>query len=237
MKFGLSQAVTRSEDQAFLRGAGRYVADLVPGDALRAVVLRAPHAHARIRAIDTAAAAALPGVRLILTAADVADLGPLPCVGIPRGVAVAPSPCPVLVGDVVRYVGDAVAFVVADTLDRARDAAEAIVVDYDPLPHVVDPVAAVAADAPPVWPDRAGNVAYTQTLGDAAATKKAFAKAAHVVELKVVNQRLVANYMDTRAVTASIDRADGRITLTLGSQGSHTVRDILAGQVGGKSVV
>ncbi|MFL9823588.1 xanthine dehydrogenase family protein molybdopterin-binding subunit [Rhodoplanes sp. SY1] len=231
MKFGLSQAVTRSEDAAFLRGAGRYVADLVPGDALRAVVLRAPHAHARIRAIDTTAAKPMRGVRLILTAADIADLGPLPCLGIPRGVSVAPSLCPVLVGDVVRHVGDAVAFVVADTLDRARDAAEAIVVDYDPLPHVVDPAAAVAADAPPVWPGRAGNLAYTQTLGDAKATKKAFAKAAHVVELKVVNQRLVANYMDTRAVTASIDRADGRITLTLGSQGSHTVRDILAGQV------
>ncbi|MDC7786628.1 xanthine dehydrogenase family protein molybdopterin-binding subunit [Rhodoplanes sp. TEM] len=231
MKFGLSQAVARTEDAAFLRGAGRYVADLVPGDALRAVVLRTPHAHARIRSVDTTAAAALRGVRLVLTAADLAALGPLPCLGIPRGVTVEPADCPVLAGDVVRHVGDAVAFVVADTVERARDAAEAIVVEVEPLPHVVDPVAALSPDAPPVWPGRAGNVAYTQTLGDAAATERAFAAAAHVVELRLVNQRLVANYMDTRAVTAAVDQRDGRITLTLGSQGSHTVRDILAEHV------
>lgn len=231
MKFGMSQAVTRKEDDAFLRGAGHYVTDLVPADALRAVVLRSPHAHARFRITDSGVARGKPGVKLILTAADIASLGPLPCQGIPRGVKVDVPEYPVLARDVVRHVGDAVAFVVADTIDQARDAAEAIVIEWQPLPHVVDAVAALADGAPVVWDGRAGNLAYTQTLGDKAATGAAFATAAHTATLKLVNQRLVANYMDTRAVTAACDGADGRITLTLGSQGSHAVRDILAEDV------
>lgn len=232
MKFGTSQAVVRTEDDAFLRGAGRYVSDLVPADALRAVVLRAPHPHARFRLHDLDAVRAMPGVRLVLTAADIADLGPLPCLARPRGVEIAAPAYPILATDTVRHVGDAVAFVVADTLDQARDAAEAIVVDYTALPHVVDAVAALAEGAPPVHADLpSGNAVFDTTSGDAAATEAAFAAAAHVVTLRLVNQRLVANYLDTRAVTAAFDPADGRITLTLGSQGSHTVRDILAEHV------
>ncbi|NVO15653.1 MAG: xanthine dehydrogenase family protein molybdopterin-binding subunit [Rhodoplanes sp.] len=231
MKFGMSQAVTRKEDDAFLRGAGRYVADLVPADALRAVVLRSPHAHARFRIADLAVARAKPGVKLVLTADDIASLGPLPCRGIPRGVRLDVPDYPVLARDVVRHVGDAVAFVVADTVDQARDAAEAIVIDWQPRPHVVDAVAALGDEAPVVWDGRAGNLVYTQTLGGQAATEAAFATAARTVALKLVNQRLVANYMDTRAVTAAFDAADGRITLTLGSQGSHAVRDVLARKV------
>ncbi|WP_245431031.1 xanthine dehydrogenase family protein molybdopterin-binding subunit [Rhodoplanes roseus] len=231
MQFGISQAVTRTEDDAFLRGAGRYVADLVPADALRAVVLRSPHAHARFRITDVDTARKLPGVRLILISEDITALGPMPCLGIPHGVSVEVPDCPVLARDIVRHVGDAIAFVVADTVEQARDAAEAIAIDWEALPHVVDPVAAIGAGAPAVWPSASGNVAYTQTLGDEAATEKALASAAHVVELRLVNQRLVANYMDTRAVTAAFDPADRRITLTLGSQGSHAVRDIIAGKV------
>lgn len=232
MKFGTSQAVVRTEDDAFLRGAGRYVSDLVPADALRAVVLRSPHPHARFRMADLDAARAMPGVRLILTAADIADLGPLPCLARPRGVEIAAPAYPILATDTVRHVGDAVAFVVADTLDQARDAAEAIAVDYTALPHVVDAVAALAEGAPPVHAELpSGNRVFDTTSGDAAATEAAFAAAAHVVTLRLVNQRLVANYLDTRAVTAAFDPADGRITLTLGSQGSHTVRDILAEHV------
>lgn len=228
MKFGVSQAVTRKEDDAFIRGNGRYVADLVPPDACRAVLLRSPHAHARVNRIDAAAARAMPGVRLVLTAADTTDLGPLPCFGIPPGVTVEARESPILAGDIVRHVGDAVAFIVADTLDQARDAAEAIEVDWESLPHIVDAVAALEPGAPRVWTDRADNLAFEQTLGDEASTAAAFAQAAQTVALTLVNQRLVTNYLDTRAVLAEYDAASESITLTLGSQGSHTLKKVLA---------
>jgi len=118
MKFGVSQSVTRKEDDAFLRGNGRYVADLVPPDACRAVVVRSPHAHARLNRIDVDAARAMPGVRLILTAADIADLGPLPCFGVPPGITVDPPEYPILVGDIARHVGDAIAVGVGATRCR-----------------------------------------------------------------------------------------------------------------------
>ena len=228
MKFGVSQAVTRKEDDAFIRGNGRYVADLVPPDACRAVLLRSPHAHARVNRIDADAARAMPGVRLILTAADTTDLGPLPCFGIPPGVTVEARESPILAGDIVRHVGDAVVFIVADTLDQARDAAEAIEVDWESLPHIVDAVAALEPGAPRVWTDRADNLAFEQMLGDEASTAAAFAQAAQTVALTLVNQRLVTNYLDTRAVLAEYDAASESITLTLGSQGSHTLKKVLA---------
>ena len=231
MKFGISQAVTRKEDDAFLRGAGRYVADLVPPGTCRAVVLRSPHAHARRKRLDADAARAMPGVRLILTAEDVAELGPLPCFGIPPGQTIDVPTYPILAADVVRHVGDAAAFVVADTLDQAKDAAEAIAVEWDALPHVVDAVAALKPGAPQVWPARAGNLAFEQTLGDEAQTAAAFTKAARTVELTLVNQRLVTNYLDTRAVLAEYDKKSERFTLTLGSQGAHTLQRVLAGQI------
>ena len=231
MKFGISQAVTRKEDDAFLRGAGRYVADLVPPGTCRAVVLRSPHAHARRKRLDADAARAMPGVRLILTAEDVAELGPLPCFGIPPGQTIDVPTYPILAADVVRHVGDAAAFVVADTLDQAKDAAEAIAVEWEPLPHVVDAVEALKPGAPQVWPGRAGNLAFELTLGDQAQTAAAFAQAAQTVALTLVNQRLVTNYLDTRAVLAEYDTASERFTLTLGSQGVHTLQEALAGHV------
>jgi carbon-monoxide dehydrogenase large subunit len=136
-----------------------------------------------------------------------------------------------LARDEVMHVGDAVAFVVADTIEQARDAAEAIAVAYEALPHVVDAVAALKPGAPQVWPDKPGNVAFAMTLGDEAKTVAAFRNAAKTVELTVVNQRLVTNYMDTRGVIAEYEAATDRTTLTLGSQGVHLVRDILAQSV------
>src|SRR6266540_1047277 len=231
VKFGIGQAVTRKEDDPILRGTGRYVADHAPDGALHAVVLRSPHAHARFRIADVATARGMPGVRLVLTAEDVAELGPPPCQVALPDVEIEVPPYPILAGDGVRHVGDAIAFVVADTLDQARDAAEAIAVEWEELPHVVDAVAALTKDAPPVWPNRSGNVAFETTIGDAAATRQAFASAARTVSLKLVNQRLVANYLDTRGVVAEFDAARDRITLTLSSQGSHAVRDILCNSV------
>jgi aerobic carbon-monoxide dehydrogenase large subunit len=230
-KFGVSQSVTRKEDDALLRGRGRYVADVSPASTLHAVVLRSPRAHARFTITDTAAARGLPGVHLVLTASDISTLGELPCAAIPEGVTVDVPPYPVLARDVVRHVGDAVAFIVADTIEQARDAAEAIAIDWTPLPHAIGARDALAPGAPLVWPQRPGNAAFTMTLGDEHATADAFAKAAKVVSLTVVNQRLVTNFLDTRAVVAEHDAASDRTTLTLGSQGSHLVRDILANAV------
>lgn len=231
MKFGVGQALTRKEDDPLIRGAGRYVADLAPAAAGHAVVLRSPHAHARFRMTDLRRAREMPGIRTILTFEDIADLGLMPCVvGVPGQDMVVP-PCPVLARDEVFHVGDAIAFVVADTLDQARDAAEAIVIEWEALPHVIGSEAAFAQGAPLVWPDRPGNLAFEVTFGENDATKAAFARAAQVVTLKLVNQRLVTNYLDTRGVIAEYDAAHDHYTLTLGSQGSHAIRDIIGKRV------
>jgi len=228
MKFGFGQPLTRKEDDALLRGAGRYVADVAPAGALHAVVLRSPHAHANFKVTDLAAAKAMKGVRLILTGDDITDLGPMPTPGVLEGVDIDVPFYPVLALGVVRHVGDAVAFVVADTLDQAKDAADAIAIDWQPLPHVIGSLAALEKGAPQVWPDRP-NLSFETTEGDEAATKAAFAKAARTVKTTIVNQRLVTNYMDTRGVVAEYD--GDRYTLTLGSQGSHIIRDIICGDV------
>jgi carbon-monoxide dehydrogenase large subunit len=227
-RFGISQGLARKEDDALIRGHGRYVADIAPPGVLHAVVLRSPHAHARFRITDTAAARALRGVHLVLTASDVASLGGLPCVAIPEGVSVDAPSYPILAQDEVRHVGDAVAFIVGDTVDAARDAAEAIAIEWQALPHVVSAVDALKPGAPLVWPGHAKNVAFETTLGDERATARSFASAARTVALTVVNQRLVTNYLDTRAVIAEYDAAADRLTLTLGSQGSHLLRDLLS---------
>jgi aerobic carbon-monoxide dehydrogenase large subunit len=231
VKFGIGQAVTRKEDDALLRGAGRYVADHAPAGLLHAVVLRSPHAHARFRIADVETARAMRGVALVLTGADTQELGNLPCQGAIPDVSIEMPPYPILAREEVRHVGDAVAFVVADTLERARDAAEAIAVDWEPLPHVIGADAALDPGAPAVWPGPHGNLAFETTLGDATAADRAFAGAAREVSLTVVNQRIVANYLDTRAVVAEYDASTDRLTLTLGSQGSHAVRDVLCGDV------
>jgi len=228
-KFGFGGAVRRKEDNALVRGAGRYVADHAPDGALHGVVLRSPHAHARFRVTDVTKASAMPGVALVLTGADTAELGDLPCQGAIPDTKVAIPPYPVLARDVVKHVGDAVAFVVADTADRARDAAEAIAIEWEALPHVIGAAAALEPGAPPVWPTFRGNLAFATELGDAKATARAFARAARTVSLTLVNQRLVANYLDTRGVVAEYD--GDRITLTLSSQGSHSVRDVLCADV------
>src|SRR5712671_443937 len=230
-KFGTGQPVTRKEDDALLRGAGRYVADHAPPGCLHAVVLRSPHAHARFHITDVAKARAMPGIALVLTGADTAALGNLPCQGQVPGCTIDVPPYPILAHDEVRHVGDAIAFVVADTLDRARDAAEAIAVDWEALPHTIGAVAALAPGAPLVWPNSRSNLAFETTLGDKRATEHAFVTATRTVSLDVVNQRLVANYLDTRGVIAEYDAPADRLTLTLSSQGSHFVRDVLCKDV------
>jgi carbon-monoxide dehydrogenase large subunit len=226
-KFGISQSVVRKEDDPLLRGAGRYPSDHMPAGTLHAVVLRSPHANAQFRITDVTKARGLPGVRLILTGEDTADLGKLPMMfGIPD-LDIPVPPYEILARENVHHVGDAIAFVVADTIERAKDAAEAIVVDWKPRPAVVDAAAALAPGAALVWPDRPGNLAFEKSIGDKEKTDAAFRAAAKTVALTVVNQRLVTNYLDTRAAVAEYDEGKDRLTLTLGSQGPHRIRDVL----------
>lgn len=234
MKFAVGQPHRRIEDAALLEGGGRYVGDAaVRARALSAFVVRAPHAHARFALGGVDAVRAMPGVRLVLTGADVAELGPIPVAASIPVVGEERLWHPrreVLCRDEVRHVGDPVAFIVAETLAQARDAAEALDLRWEPLPAVASIEAALDAGAPRVWAERAGNIAFTGEMGDAAATERAFAGAARVVTLTLVNNRLVTNYMEPRGVLAEVEES-GRIRLTLGSQGSHLIRDVIADKV------
>lgn len=230
IKFGVGQSVLRKEDDALIRGKGRYTDDYAPQATLRCLVLRSPHAHATYT-IDASRARTLPGIALILTADDVADLGNLPCLFNLETDPFTGPPYPILAKDEVRHVGDAIAFVVAETIDQARDAIEAIDVKWSPLPAVTGVVNAVKKGAPQVWPDKPGNVLFDVSIGDKAATEAAFAKAHAVAEISIVNPRVVASFMETRAAVCEYDARNDHLTLTVGSQGSHRLRDILCQNV------
>jgi aerobic carbon-monoxide dehydrogenase large subunit len=230
IKFGVGQSVLRKEDDALIRGKGRYTDDFAPQASLHALMLRSPHAHAKFT-IDAGRARNLPGVALILTAAEIGDLGDLPCLFNFEVDPFTGPPYPILAKDEVRHVGDAVAFVVADTIDHARDAVEAIEVNWTPLPAVAGAVNAVKPDAPQVWPDKPGNILFDVPIGDKKATDEAFAKAHAVAEVSIVNPRVVASFMETRAAVCEYDAKRDHLTLTVGSQGSHRLRDILCQNV------
>ncbi len=233
-KFGIGQPVRRVEDQRLVTGRGRYTDDVnLPGQAY-GVVVRSPHAHARIRRIDTSKAAAAPGVLAVLTAADTGDAS-IPCF-VPitnRDGSRAPMPPhPILCRDKVRYVGDKVAFVVAETKAQARDAAELVEVDYELLPAVVDTAGALSSDAPPVHEACPGNLAFDWHYGDEQAVARAFAEAARIVRLELVNNRLVCNPMEPRAAVAEWDAAAGKLTVHTCTQGGWAFRDVLAANLG-----
>ncbi|MBY0612199.1 MAG: xanthine dehydrogenase family protein molybdopterin-binding subunit [Beijerinckiaceae bacterium] len=226
-KFGIGQPVLRVEDERFITGAGHYTSDYAPAKTLHAVVLRSPHAKARFKIKDSSAALSLPGVRLVLTAAEVAHLGSLPsATKLPNGNGSpgAYPAIPLLCQDTVRHVGDAVAFIVADTADAARDAAEAIDIDWSPEQGVADLMAALDPSAPQVHPEAKGNLAYDTSMGDKAKVDAIFASAPRAVKLEIVNNRLITNYMETRAVVAEYDAKSERYTLTVTSQGVHGIR-------------
>jgi carbon-monoxide dehydrogenase large subunit len=235
MKFGIGQPMRRHEDLRLLTGQGRYTDDIVLPRMTHAFVLRSPIAHARIRRVDTAAAQRMPGVLLVCTGQDVrADsLGDVPCTaplvsrdGKPRH----DTPRPVLALDTVRHVGEPVALVVAETLMAARDAAEAIEIEYDPLPAVTEARDAIASGAPQLFDHIPGNTVFDwdNDMGDAKATDAAFAKATRVVALDLTNNRVVVNSMEPRNAIADHDPATGRSTLYTATQGPHFVRNPLA---------
>jgi aerobic carbon-monoxide dehydrogenase large subunit len=230
VKFGVGQSVLRKEDDKLIRGKGSYTDDHAPQASMHALVLRSPHAHAKFT-IDAAKARGLPGVGAILTAADVSDLGDLPCLFNLEDNPFTGPAYPILAQGEVRHVGDAVAFVVAETIDQARDAIEAVEVNWTSLPAVVGVANAVKKGAPQVWPAHAGNVLFDVPIGDKKATDAAFAKAHAVAEVSIVNPRVVTNFMETRAAVAEYDARRDHLTLTIGSQGSHRLRDILCQNV------
>src|SRR5579871_6298738 len=230
VKFGVGQSVRRKEDDALIRGKGRYTDDHGPSAALHALVLRSPHAHAKFT-INVSNARALPGVALILTAADVADLGDLPCLFQLETDPFTAPPYPILPRDEARHVGDAIAFVVATSVEAARDAIEAIEAKWTPLPAVIGVAHAVKSGAPQVWAQHPGNVLFDVSIGDKKATEAAFAKAHAVAEISIVNPRAIINFLETRAVVCEYDPRRDHLTLTIGSQGSHRLREILAGMV------
>jgi carbon-monoxide dehydrogenase large subunit len=234
-RFGIGQPVRRVEDQRFLTGRSRYVDDIQLPHMLHGAVVMSPHAHARIGRIDTAAAQSMPGVALILTGEDVKaeGLGGIPPLFMPEDVG-GPKGYrtfrPLLEPAKVRYVGDRVAFVVADSPANARLAAEAIEVDYDPLPAVVNVEDAAKEGAPKVWDDNAaGNLAFPLMMGNKEATDAAFARARHTVSLRLYNNRVCANTMEPRAAIG--DFSNESFTLYTSSQNPHGVRSILAGAV------
>ena len=238
--YGIGDRAPRKEDRRLLTGRGRYADDVRIEGALAGHVLRAPEAHGDIRTLDTAAAAAMPGVRLVLRAEDLIDFGcrPFPC-RLPikgrNGEAIAVPVRHALARGRVRFAGEPVAFVVADTLEQARDAAEAITLEIDSLPVLLDPWQALEADAPRLHDSVPGNLALDWAGGDEAATENAFAGAAHVTRLRIASQRVAPTPIEPRSGVAVWDGETGRYTLHTGGQGAFGLSRTLAHLLGGES--
>lgn len=222
----IGEAVRRKEDYRFLTGAGQYTDDINLANQKVAVFVRSPHAHAAIKSIDTAAASAMPGVVRVFTGKDVeGKMGGLPCgwlITSTDGQPMKEPPHPILAQGKVRYVGDHVAMVVAETLEQAKNAAEAVVVDYDVLPAVVD--VRDAAKGPALHDAAPDNHCYKWAIGDKAQVDAVFASAAHVTKLDLVNNRLVPNAMEPRAAIGSYNRATDEYTLYVANQNPHVER-------------
>jgi aerobic carbon-monoxide dehydrogenase large subunit len=236
-KFGIGQAVRRVEDQRFTTGSGQFVADIVLPRQCYGVAVLSAHAHANLKRVDVTAAKAAPGVLCVLAGTDVhADqIGGIPPFFMPDswgGPPGFPTTRPILLADRVRCLGDRVAFVVAETEAQARDAAELVSIDYEPLPAIVDLEQAAKPSAPKIWEQCAnGNIGVTIGFGDKAATDAAFAQAEHIVSVRLVNNRVTANPIEPRCALGVYDAADAKYTLYTTSQDPHSVRAALASSV------
>jgi carbon-monoxide dehydrogenase large subunit len=235
-EFGIGQSVPRFEDPRLLRGQGRFVNDVsLPGQA-HMIVLRSPHAAARIRSIDVAAAAGAPGVLAVLTGDDLAADGlGTTAVSLKRqradGTPMFARSHPGLARGRVRYVGDPVAIVVAETLAQAKDAAEQVAIDYEPLPSITGTAEATRPGAPAVWDECPDNLSHVFEMGERAATDAAFARAAHVVRGRYVVTRVHGQYLEPRGAVGHYDEGEDRFTLHAGSQYAHRTRGVLATDV------
>jgi carbon-monoxide dehydrogenase large subunit len=235
-QFGIGQPVRRVEDRRFITGHGAYVDDISRPRGAHAFMLRSPHAHARVTGIDAGSALASPGVLAVFTGEDLArdGIGGVPCVSAVSnrdGSQSVLPPHPAIARERVRHVGDTVAMVVAETAAAARDAAEMITVDYEPLPAVVDTAHALDPGQPQVWDEAPGNLCFDWETGDAAAVERAMAAARHRVSLDLVNNRVVVNSMEPRGAAGEYDPGDETYTLWSSTQGSHFLRTLLAGNV------
>jgi len=235
-EFAVGQGVSRFEDPRLLRGGGRYIDDIAPPGLAHGVVLRAQHAHAKINAIDVSAAKAAPGVLAVITAADykASGFGDLPMSGGHKrrdGSPMYRGRYPVLADDRVRWVGDCVAFVVAETTAQALDALELIAVDYEPLPAVTSTAEATKPGAPRVWDDCSDNISFVELIGDKAAVDAAFARAAHVVKHQFLINRVTAAAMEPRGCVGVYNAADGHYTTYGPVQRAHSFRADLAREV------
>ena len=230
---GIGASVRRKEDQRFLTGNGNYLDDINrPGQAYASFV-RSPHAHAKINGIDTSNAESAPGVLAVFTGKELADdgIGSLICgwgITSKNGDPHKAPAHPALAVDAVRYVGDAVAIVIADTLEQAKDGAEQVAVDYEELPVVASTADALDDGGPQVHDDAPGNLCYDWELGDKAATDAAFESAAHVTRIEVVNNRLIPNAVEPRAAIGEYDAGGDRLTLYTTSQNPHVARLVLS---------
>ena len=232
-KFAVGQSVRRIEDPRLVQGLGRYSDDVNLARQAWAVLVRSPHAHARIRGIDARAALAAPGVLAVLTAEDLAadGIGNLPTDRNRKrrdGSAAFPTPRPALTRGRARHVGDPVALVIAETHEAAVDAAEQVAVDYEPLPAVAAAMDALRPGAPAVWDEAPDNVAFLAQAGQREAVDQAFARAAHVTRVDFVVTRVAAAPLEPRAAVGEYDRRSGRYTLHTGIQGPHGTRTLLA---------
>lgn len=232
-KFGVGQPVRRVEDARLLKGAGRYTDDVSLKNQAHAYVLRSPHAHAAIKAIDPSAARKMPGVLAVLTAKELAadGIGAIHCKTDYKnidGTAMWKPDHNALAADRVRHVGDPVALVVAETLARARDAAEAVAVEYEILPSVTDTAGALRPGAAQVWPEFKNNLVLDWQMGDRAAADAEFGKAKRIVKLDLVNNRVVVNAMEPRAAIGEYDDKTGGYTLRTCSQGVHGIAGQMA---------
>lgn len=229
---GIGAPVRRVEDARLVRGRGRYTDDHRLADAAHLVLVRSPHAAARIRGIDASAARAMPGVLAVLTGDDLAALGPLETSvtrQLPGGKPMPRPPYRILATDAARFVGDPVAAVIAETRAAAKDGAEAVAIDWEPLPAVTGATAALEPGAPAVWPGHApDNLCFLFTLGDRAAVEAGFAKAAHVARLPFRISRVSANPIEPRGAIGAWDESEGRWTLISGVQIPHKIRSELA---------
>jgi len=237
LKFGLSQSVLRREDPRLLKGEGCFVEDHNAPGQLHGHMVRSPYAHAVLKRLDVGAARAAPGVHLVLTGSDIAaqGIGPIPTKTQPKpkaGTHYREHGPPVLIADRARFVGDGVAWIVAETPELAADAAALVEMDWDDLPVAVDCVRAMQPGAPQIWPDTPSNVCFEWELGDAAAVEAAFAKAARIVALEVRNNRIVQSPMETRGCLARYDIAVDKLTLETGTQMPNPMKTQIVGLMG-----
>src|ERR1700709_65630 len=230
---GIGASVVRKEDRRFTTGKGRYVDDIKLQGMTHAHFIRSPHAHAKIKGIDSSAAMKMPGVVDVLTGQQIVDdkIGNLICgwmIHSKDGTAMKMGAWPAMAPERGRFAGQAVAVVIAETKNQAKDAAEAVVVTYEELPAAADIRAAIKPGAPQLHPEAPGNVVYDWAIGDEAAVKDAFSKAANVVTLELTNNRLVPNAMGPRAAIAEYNEAEEHFTLYTTSQNPHVARLVLS---------